>query len=162
MDGICSGSIFIGDTLFIQNKEYESTSVLGNGSTQIHTATINGLSTQRKYFYKVIMEDLTESFVYNCVTPTTYESNRTVQLVAMSDMQRDGSQPNKFNEIVEDDIISIITSESGSSLTDLEAVLIPGDLVPNGGSYNHWKDYFFNQGDSLFNHVPFYPVLGNH
>ena len=89
------------------------------------------------------MEDLTESFVYNFVTPPTSESNRTVQLVAMSDMQRDGSHPDKFNEIVEDGIISYITSESGSSLTDLEAVLIPGDLVVTGGTYNQWKDHFF-------------------
>lgn len=162
VDETGTGSVFIGDTPFDQNIEYESTSVLGNGSTQIHTAVIDGLSHQRKYYYKIVMEDLTESLVYNFVTPPTVESNTTVQLVAMSDMQRDGSHPNKFNEIVEDGIISIITSQSGSSLTDLEAVLIPGDLVPTGGSYNHWKDYFFSQGDSLLSHVPFYPVLGNH
>ena len=157
-----NGSIYIGDTPFDTDSEYSSTSVSGNGTSQIHSAVINGLDPETKYYYKVVMEYLSESIVKNFVTPPLVESNKTVQLVAMSDMQRDGSHPNKFKEIVEEGIFSVITADGAYDITDLEAVLIPGDLVPTGGSYSQWKDFFFNHGDSLFSQVPFYPVLGNH
>lgn len=35
-------------------------------------------------------------------------------------------------------------------------------LVPTGGSYFQWKDYFFNPSENLTPYVPMYPVLGNH
>ncbi len=161
VDAIGTGSVWYGDSPFDLTTEIASTTVVGNGSTEIHTAIIDGLLTQHKYYYKIVMEDGTESYVYHFVTPPTSESNRSVQIVAMSDMQRDGSHPNKFKEIVEDGIIALIMDQ-GNDITDLEAVMIPGDLVPTGGSYNHWKDYFFAQSDSLFGRIPFYPVLGNH
>lgn len=159
-DGL--GSVYIGDTPFTVDNKFNSSSVIGNSSSKIHTSIIHGLNAETKYYYKIVMEDFTESLVYSFVTPSLLASNRSVQIVAMSDMQRDGSHPNKFKEIVEDGIFQIVTSSGTTDITNLDAVLIPGDLVPTGGTYSQWKDYFFNQGESLFSQVPIYPVLGNH
>ena len=41
-------------------------------------------------------------------------------------------------------------------------VLHSGDLVSTGGNQNHWLEHFFPGMRPLINHVPFYPVLGNH
>jgi len=139
-----------------------SDSNTGSGLTRIHTAHISNLNIGTKYYYKVHMQGGQESQLYTFRTNYPSSHEKATQFIAISDMQRDGSHPNKFKDIIEDGIIPIISEEVGPSLNDLEAVLIPGDLVPTGGNYNQWKDYFFNPSDSLFPYVPIYPVPGNH
>ena len=41
-------------------------------------------------------------------------------------------------------------------------LLHPGDLVSTGKNRDHWLKHFFPGMRPLINHVPFYPVLGNH
>lgn len=156
------GSVFFGTDPFDMNTEIPSISVVGNGTSRIHTSTLTPLVPNQKYYYQVEMADGTKSRLYSFKTQNLQADEKNVQLIAISDMQRDGSKPDKFREIVEEGIIPIVFSEIGDSLYDLEAVLIPGDLVVTGGNYSQWKDHFFSKSDSLTPYLPLYPVPGNH
>jgi hypothetical protein len=79
----------------------------------------------------------------------------------MSDMQRDGSRPDVFETIVDNGVIPIANSNYTNGIDDLEAILIPGDLVATG-SYNSWRNDFFRPADNITPYVPIYPVPGNH
>lgn len=157
-----SGQVNYGIDPFSLDDVQTSTTQVGSGSSEIHTADITGLSAGKKYYYQVSLDNGETSTLYSFITPSNAAANKSTQLIAISDMQRDGSQPGKFKEIVEEGIIPIITSEIGTEINDLEAVLIPGDLVVTGGNYSLWNSQFFSQSDSLFPYVPVYPVLGNH
>lgn len=161
-DNVGIGKINWGDSPFNLNNETLSISNLGNGTSQIHVAHITGLTPNKKYYYQAVMEEGQESNLYTFSTISLTSDEMSTQFMAISDMQRDGSKPNKFNEIIEAGIISKFLEEESSSLNDLEGVLIPGDLVVTGGNYSQWEDHFFSQADSLFPYVPVYPVLGNH
>lgn len=162
VDNVGNGEVQYGiDSLELSSIQ-PSLFATGSGVSQIHTAKLNPLNAGSKYYYKISMQGGQESRLYSFVTPFDATDERPTQLMAISDMQRDGSHPNKFQEIVEQGIIPIIHSEIGPSLNDLEAVVIPGDLVATGGSYDQWKNHFFNPSDSLFPYVPVYPVPGNH
>jgi hypothetical protein len=103
------------------------------------------------------------SEIYDFIMPSEPMDEASFKIVAMSDMQRDNSNPNKFEEIVHDGIISYIEDNYFGDLPfDLQMVLIPGDLVDNGWSYSQWANTFFAPAHPLFAHVPVYPVLGNH
>ena len=162
VDNVGIGEVHYGLTPFEMDSITASTSVLGEGSSRIHTAQLSSLLADTKYYYKIIMDNGEQSQLYKFRTIIEHVNESSTQLIAISDMQRDGSHPDKFREIIEQGIVPIISSEVGPSLNDLEAVLIPGDLVATGGDYSQWKDYFFNPSDSLSPYVPFYPVPGNH
>ena len=103
------------------------------------------------------------SDLYDFVTPPEPSSEASFTIIAMSDMQRDGSNPDKFDEIIHDGVIDYISDEYSDDLAgELAMVLVTGDLVVTGPSYNQWPDHFFGPSEDLFSHVPFYPVFGNH
>ncbi|MEL7251243.1 MAG: metallophosphoesterase [Bacteroidota bacterium] len=102
------------------------------------------------------------SEIHSFRTPPFACDERSFKLVAMSDMQRDGSFPDKFREIVEEGVIEYFTAGDATLEDALALVMIPGDLVTTGTNYNQWKNTFFDPSSTLFSHVPVYPVLGNH
>jgi hypothetical protein len=83
-------------------------------------------------------------------------------LVAVSDVQMQTSRPMIFQNIIENGIIPVIEQELEGGTDDLHGIIIPGDLVQNGGNYNEWKNTFFNKTEALSPYVPLYPALGNH
>jgi len=134
------------------------------GSSRIHTVELNNLEPSTEYYYRVVVGNY-ESYsnLYSFITPPLPSSESDFRIVAMSDMQRDNSNPNKFNEIVHDGVIDYISEQYGDNLSEeLAMVLVPGDLVVTGNSYYQWQDHFFEPGADLFANVPFYPVFGNH
>ncbi|MFK7810579.1 MAG: fibronectin type III domain-containing protein [Saprospiraceae bacterium] len=151
-----------GTTAANLNQSAPVSSSTSSGSNEIHTSIITGLTANTKFFYQV-NSDGTTSAVFDFKTPPTKSSNQSFNLVAMSDMQKDGSHPNKFSEVVNDGVIDYFEDHFGNDLpTDIGFVMIPGDLVPTGTSYNQWQNDFFAPSNPLFSHVPVYPVLGNH
>ncbi len=132
-----------------------------NGDARVHEVRINGLERFTRYFYRVKTGAAT-SEVYSFRTPPFATDNQSFRLVAMSDMQRDGSFPDKFREVVEEGVIQYLTNGETAIEDEIGLVMIPGDLVTNGNSYDQWKNTFFDPSASLFRHVPVYPVLGNH
>jgi len=138
-----------------------SISTNSNGNNYIHSVYISGLNANTKYYYKVRTMSGNSSNLYSFNTHPTKISEASLKFVAMSDMQRDGSNPGVFQTIVEDGIIPVANNNFTNGVDDLEAILIPGDLVVTG-SYNSWRNDFFTLADSLTPYVPMYPVPGNH
>ncbi len=161
-DDIGSGFVDWGTSPFSLINTTQSLSQTGSGASLIHTAQITGLQAASKYYYKVRTNSGELSALYHFQTPPEKSSESTVQLIAISDMQRDNGNPDVYREITEEGLMPIIFSEIDTVLSELDAILIPGDLVATGGSYSQWQDHFFNPSDSLTPFVPLYPVPGNH
>ncbi|MCH2198571.1 MAG: fibronectin type III domain-containing protein [Flavobacteriales bacterium] len=140
----------------------EGTAENSEGDAMIHEVQLVDLERWTKYYYRVKTGDAT-SEIYHFKTPPFATDHQPFRIIAMSDMQRDGAFPDKFNEIVHDGIIDYLDDEVGGDLVDnLALVMIPGDLVVTGTNYSQWENHFFDPSHDLFNHVPVYPVPGNH
>ena len=140
----------------------EGSSFLNNGSSRIHTVNLENLDPDTIYHYRVRAEDY-QSKIYHFRTPAPPEAESSSTLVIMSDMQKDGSNPDKFLEIINDGVLTYLNVQDDRKLSDdLNMILIPGDLVVTGSVYSQWADHFFTPAEALLGHVPMYPVLGNH
>lgn len=143
------------------NSSY-STHEITNGSACLFTVKLNSLQANTKYYYQAITGNSSSS-VFNFITPSDPNAEKSINIVAMSDMQKDNNNPNKFDEIVHDGIIDYIQANYGEQTNEhLDMILIPGDLVSTGTNYSQWRDDFFAPSEPLFSSVPVYPVLGNH
>jgi len=134
----------------------------GQGGSQRHSVHLTNLEPATRYYYRTVTEDAV-SQIHDFITPAEQSAEAGVRLVAMSDMQKSGSNPDKFREVVEDGVIEFVTQELSADLpAELAMAVIPGDLVVNGWTYSQFADDFFNPGKELWAHVPLYPVPGNH
>lgn len=124
----------------------------------MHDVLIDGLLPDTPYFYAVTAGgETTEVARFRTPPPTDSEADFT--FVAMSDMQKSGSDPDIFDEVIHQGVLDYF---GGVTSDEIALVLIPGDLVVNGNSYGQWANDFFTPSHDLFSHVPVYPVLGNH
>ena len=89
-------------------------SFLNYGNSKIHTVELIDLVPSTRYYYRVVVGNY-ESYsdLYNFITPPEPSSEADFRIVAMSDMQQDGSNPNKFNEIVHDGVIDYVSEQYG-------------------------------------------------
>ena len=139
-----------------------ATSLNSHGGDCVYTSKLTGLQPTTKYYYSVATGSVF-SAIYHFVTPSLIEEEAQINLVAMSDMQKDNANPTKFNQIVNEGILDYISSTFQGAVNEhLQLVLIPGDLVDNGNNHSEWVDEFFHPSRNLFSYVPFYPVPGNH
>ncbi|MDO3695325.1 fibronectin type III domain-containing protein [Wenyingzhuangia sp. chi5] len=131
-------------------------------ASRLHEVTVKGLKDFTTYYYRVKTGKL-YSDIFQFKTPPISGKEASFNLIAMSDMQYDSSQPDKFREVVNDGIITYLKNEFDGALPDnLALVMIPGDLVKSGAIYDQWHSQFFKPSEELFAEVPVYPVLGNH
>tara|TARA_R110000868_G_scaffold34421_1_gene124318 strand:- start:14150 stop:15739 length:1590 start_codon:yes stop_codon:yes gene_type:complete len=129
---------------------------------RIHEVKIENLKRFTGYYYRVKTGKLI-SDTYQFKTPPFATDDASFNIIAMSDMQKDHNNPDKFSEVVNDGILQYLNKEFDENVpNNLAMVLIPGDLVENGTNYGQWKNDFFNPAEKLFAEVPVYPVLGNH
>jgi acid phosphatase type 7 len=135
-----------------------SESEVGLANSRIHHAHIMGLLPDTRYYYRVSV-GTAQSSTFDFITPPLKDSEKSFALVAMSDMQRDGSNPNVYEEICNDGVIAYL---NGDIVEKLAFAMLPGDLVDNGNDYQSWKTTFFDPSQNLFRHVPVYPAIGNH
>lgn len=132
------------------------------GSNRLHTVKLEGLERFVMYYYRVKTGNVV-SDIFQFKTPPFSSDRKSFNLIAMSDMQKDHNEPDKFLEVVNEGIISYLENEFEGEIPDnLAMVLIPGDLVVDGTVYEQWKNDFFNPAEKLFAEVPVYPAIGNH
>jgi hypothetical protein len=156
-----SGVLEWGESLSFSHSILAS-SIQSSTNTCIYSATIENLISNTLYNYKAINGSYS-SKILSFVTPSISLAEKSIRLIAISDMQKDNSHPDVFQNIIDNGIISHIENNFNGSLShDLQMVLIPGDLVDNGNNHEEWVHDFFDAGKNLFSYVPIYPVLGNH
>ena len=127
----------------------------------IQEAQLSGLSPATRYSYRVDAGSAV-SEVFQFTTPTD-DREAPFRFAAISDVQHDGSNPDKYDEVLHEGIAAYLADEHGGDLDEaLAFVLVAGDLVDNGWAQDQWRDEFFAPGQDLMAAVPFYPVLGNH
>ena len=149
--------------VFLTETTYGS-SFSNYGNSKIHTVELTDLEPNTRYYYRVVVGDY-ESYsdLHDFITPPEPSSEASFRIIAISDMQRDNSNPNKFDEVIHDGVIDYLSDEYSDDLaSELAMVLVTGDLVVTGSSYYQWQDHFFGPSEDLFSHVPLYPVFGNH
>ena len=133
-------------------------------NSKIHTVQLINLTPNTRYYYRAVIGNY-ESYsdLYDFITPPDPSSEAPFKIIAMSDMQRDNSNPNKFDEIIHNGVIDYISEEHSDDLAEeLAMVLVTGDLVVTGNAYPQWQNHFFEPSEDLFSYVPLYPVFGNH
>ncbi|PHI21917.1 hypothetical protein CEQ90_01105 [Lewinellaceae bacterium SD302] len=162
-DGGSNGELMWGILASNLNQSQTATSISTGDGNLLFSATATGLLPNTRYYYRVKTENVFSS-VFDFLTPPTNSSDQSFSMVVMSDMQKDGSQPLKFQEVVNEGVIDFFEAENGENdiAAHLGFVMIPGDLVVNGNSHSQWQNDFFGQASQLIRHVPVYPVLGNH
>lgn len=144
------------------NKTSGSAFDINYTDARIHEVQLTGLNKLTMYYYRVKTGKLV-SDIYQFKTPPFAADQQAFNLVAMSDMQIDRSNPNKFSEIINQGVLSYLKKEfDGEVPENLALIMIPGDLVEDGTQYHQWKNHFFDPAHELFSKVPVYPVLGNH
>ena len=132
------------------------------GASRLHEVQLTGLKRFTTYYYRVKTDKLT-SDIFQFKTPPFSEEAEAFNLIAMSDMQIDRSQPDKFNEVVNEGVMKYLQEQFGGEVpNNLALVMIPGDLVAQGSNYEQWNTDFFKPSEKLFSEVPVYPVPGNH
>ena len=136
--------------------------ISNTGNYKIHDVYLTVLNPNTRYYYKSVTGTL-ESEIYDFITLTDVEIESPIRLVAMSDPQKDNTNFYKFEEIINDGILSYLGINDSTHLSEeLDLVLIAGDLVDDGLVHSQWAGHFFEPSNPLFSHVPLYPVLGNH
>ncbi len=130
------------------------------GGTTLHRVTLEGLTPGATVHYRA-RSGAWSSPVNSIVVPEA--APETVRLIAVSDMQRDGANPDVFRDVIAGGVLPWVTNEVGLDLPNaVQAMLVPGDLVANGWSYGEWEEQFFTPAAPLMARVPTYPVPGNH
>ena len=138
------------------------TSSASSGGGVHHVATLNGLTPGERIYYRVVTGTVTTDTAAFTLPPGPGD-DAGVSLVAMSDMQIDPGNPDKFRELVEDGVVPYVEAETGLDIDQaLDLVLIPGDLVDWGWDYGSFAETYFEPGARLFERVASYPVPGNH
>ena len=156
-----NGLVFWGLTDSLGNTT-TATSEQSKGTACIHTASLEGLQPATTYFYQV-GNATGRSASYTFRTPPSADSESSINLVAISDMQKDVLNPRVFEKVTNEGIIKHLSEYYNGSLNEnLQLILIPGDLVADGNNHSEWVNDFFEQGANLFSYVPLYPVPGNH
>jgi len=134
----------------------------GFGASRHHHVELTGLSPATRYHYRVVTGDAV-SAIYDFVTPAEQSAEAPFRVAAVSDSQRDGGNPDVFASVVSDGIIGFVSDQFGPDLpAELALLMVAGDLVNNGWSYDEYADHFFTPAAPLLRHVPSYPVAGNH
>lgn len=138
------------------------TTITTLGNTILHTVSLTDLSPSTHYYYKAITGTW-QSDIYDFVSVPLRNSEANFNIVLMSDMQKDGANPNIFANLINTSLLPYIATHYGSPLSDhLQMAILPGDIVDDGPVYLQWKNDFFNPGEALWRSVPCYPTIGNH
>jgi hypothetical protein len=151
-----------GSTTKLEKKAKGVAFDINFSSARIHEVKIEDLERFTDYYYRV-RTGKAVSDIFQFKTPPFASDHQSFNMVAMSDMQIDHNNPDKWSEVVNDGLLQYLKKEMKGKLPDnLALVLLPGDLVENGTNYGQWRNDFFNPAEKLFSQVPVYPVLGNH
>ena len=143
------------------DTEVAATMRPGPGAMPLFEAHLTGLPAGEAISYRVSTStaaSTSEEGPFPIRVPLPPGEADSTTLLAISDMQRSGQYPDKFDEIVNEGVLAVFETPSDQ----LQMVLVAGDLVDAGWRVSDWTDDFFGPGQALLSRVPSYPVFGNH
>ena len=144
-----------------QSVVSQSTSLLSTGNF-IQRVELNNLDPSQRYVYRIRKNNYNSHF-FAFKTDETKDAESATVLVATSDMQKDNANPQMFEKVVNEGIISFFAPSNLSEINEhIDFLLFPGDLVDDGSKHHHWTNDFFDQGKNILSYLPLYPVPGNH
>lgn len=133
-----------------------------DGLGLVHAVQLTGLTPDARVYYRVATSRI-YSELSSFRTPPEPGSESSFVFVAMSDMQRSDSHPDKFRELIDEGVLPHLAATWPGGLADTVAgFLVTGDLVDNGWFYEEWWTDFFAPAAPLLAQVNVHPVLGNH
>ena len=145
----------------IQSVVSQSTPLLSTGNF-IQRVELNNLDPSQRYVYRIRKNNYNSHF-FAFKTDETNDAESATVLVATSDMQKDNANPQMFEKVVNEGIISFFAPINLSEINEhIDFLLFPGDLVDDGSKHHHWTNDFFDQGKNILSYLPLYPVPGNH
>lgn len=117
--------------------------------SKIHKILIDSLSSNKKYFYKVIgITDEGKEVESEILTFKTAVNDGTFAFCVVGDTQNNP------------EIWGIISNHIWNERPDF--VLHAGDIVGSGDAKYEWVNEYFHPASELMGRVPIYHVLGNH
>jgi len=131
------------------------------GLGYVHSVRLEGLIPGAEFYYQAHTGGTASPIASFRAAPMKGE-DADLLLIAMSDMQRDDNNPDKFEEIINDGIIPFLEGAGEGGSDAISMLIVPGDLVENGWDYRDWWDQFFTPAAALLARTPLYPVPGNH
>jgi hypothetical protein len=136
------------------------TALTSEGSYRVHEAQLTGLTPNTRYYYTAHTGGESAG-PFHFTTPSA-DREVSFRMIAVSDMQRDGANPEVWGNVIHDGILDFLAADAPLPDEALAFVLLPGDLVDDGNEHDRWIEEFFAPAADLASFVPFYPVLGNH
>ena len=87
------------------------------GGKILHSVQLTNLSPATRYFYKAITGNW-QSSIFDFVTPPNRNSEASFNIVLMSDMQKDGSNPTIFQNLINTSLLPYVDAHYGSPLSE--------------------------------------------
>ncbi|MEL6987254.1 MAG: metallophosphoesterase family protein, partial [Bacteroidota bacterium] len=158
VDAFGRGEVIYGKDPRALNKSKKSIRSNTDSKHQLHAALIKNLKSNTKYYYRVLMGDGNTSELYSFKTPEVFRSRNATQFILLSNIERHQALPTIFKEICNDGILQKSEDEIGLNPSDLEAILISGDMSNPG--IEGYRDHFFKHGKDILPYVPYYVIPG--
>lgn len=155
------GTVYYGTNPRVLSQSATGLVIPSQGPHRIHHVELPDLEPDTAYWYQVETGTaLSDVFYFR--TPPLASKEQPFRFAVLSDTQG-GPVSNMHTQVINDGIIDFITDNYGPDLArNLAFVLQPGDLVSTGTNYAQWKTQYFDEAQNLYQHVPVYPVAGNH
>ncbi|WP_105255726.1 metallophosphoesterase [Pseudoalteromonas sp. T1lg75] len=129
--------------------------------SSIYSARITGLTSDTKYEYYVSTNGGSSNGSMFKTWPDVQDDLDSFKFVSFSDSQ--GQHVSRLVDIVDNGIVRNDCENDLSKCVDnIAGIVIPGDLVQNGGTISQWREQFFGAAGHLFSQVPVIPAIGNH
>jgi hypothetical protein len=111
----------------------------------LHRIELSGLEPETTYHYRIQTDDAeSDTFTFR----TEVNESTPFSFAAFGDSRTTPEQS------------SVVGRQMASH--EPHFLLHSGDLVSNGTAYEQWEEQFFSPLGDTLNHVPIFPVLGNH
>ncbi|MFC2123386.1 purple acid phosphatase family protein [Bacteroidota bacterium] len=134
-----------GKILYGKNEQLGHIIIEESIPSTMHEITLSGLEQNRKYYYKVVVDNLS-SQVYSFHTKKPQES--PIKFIVYGD--------NRSFPKVHENLVKMMVKEKP------DLVLSVGDAVTTGANLNEWIDEYFYPLRHISGHVPSYISIGNH
>ncbi|MEO1021976.1 MAG: PA14 domain-containing protein [Bacteroidota bacterium] len=135
-----------GEPVLNQTKEID-------GYKTMHEVVLDGLKTEKNYFYRVRSEYENGTVVQSEIFPfkTAVEDSTAYMFALVGDSQKNSRTPRAWERIAQ-----LVWEDRPNFVVHV------GDIVDDGNILTDWTEHFFPGGHILMSKTSMYTALGNH